>query len=48
MYYCVDCKYFSTRVKGNRNARFDGFCTKIKKNIFETDRSCKEFVAEVF
>jgi|GEM_PF-4137168 len=48
MYFCVDCKHFSNKVKGKNNAMYDGFCTKIKKNIYETDRNCKEFAEEMF
>lgn len=48
MYYCVDCKYFSTKVKGKNNAMYDGFCVKNKKNIFETDRGCNDFIEEMF
>lgn len=48
MYYCVDCKYFSTKVKGKKNNMYDGFCVKNKKNIIETDRNCKDFVEEMF
>lgn len=43
MYYCVDCVYFSNKVKENNNEMYDGFFVKKKKNIFETDRSCKDF-----
>lgn len=48
MYFCVDCKYFSTKVKGKNNGMYDGFCVKAKKNIYETDRSCKDFSEEMF
>ncbi len=41
--YCVDCNYLSTRVKGKNAQGFDGYCLKIKKNVYQTNRACKDF-----
>ncbi|HIH44285.1 MAG TPA: hypothetical protein HA257_04150 [Candidatus Methanoperedenaceae archaeon] len=47
MFYCVDCKNFSTKPKGKTNLPFSGYCTRAKKNVFETDRGCKQFEEEM-
>ena len=44
--YCVDCRYYSTKVKGH-NTGYDGSCTLLKKNVYETDRGCQDFQEEV-
>ncbi|MFA4958071.1 MAG: hypothetical protein WC556_13975 [Candidatus Methanoperedens sp.] len=46
MKYCVDCKYFSTKVKGSNREKYDGSCGLIKKNVYETNLGCKEFNEE--
>ncbi|MFQ6063032.1 MAG: hypothetical protein ACE5KT_02550 [Methanosarcinales archaeon] len=46
MEYCMDCKYFSTKVRGSNKKMFDGYCKKIKKNIYETNPKCKYFERE--
>lgn len=45
MYYCVDCRYFSTKVR-KKNKGYDGHCLKTKKDIFESDRGCEYFEEE--
>ncbi|MFA4934927.1 MAG: hypothetical protein WC568_03730 [Candidatus Methanoperedens sp.] len=46
MKYCVDCRYYTTKVKGSNREQYDGSCTLIKKNVYETNRECKEFKEE--
>ena len=46
MNYCVDCKYFSTKVKGGNREQYDGSCSLFKKNVYETNIGCKEFREE--
>ena len=46
VYYCVDCKSFSTKVKGRTKQGFDGYCLKIKKNVYQTSRACKGFILD--
>lgn len=48
MKYCVECKYFSTKVKGHNKEGFDGSCILVKKNIYETSRACKDFKEDLF
>ncbi len=44
--YCVDCKYFSTKVRGSNRELYDGSCSLFKKNAYETNVGCKEFKEE--
>ncbi len=46
VYYCVDCKNFSTKVKGRNKQGFDGYCLKIKKNVYQTNRACRDFILD--
>ncbi|MDD5616602.1 MAG: hypothetical protein Q7J35_15320 [Candidatus Methanoperedens sp.] len=46
MKYCVDCRYFTTKVKGSNREQYDGSCTLAKKNVYETNRGCKDFTEE--
>ena len=46
MKYCVDCRYFTTKVKGCNREQYDGSCTFLKKNVYETNRGCKDFTEE--
>ncbi|MCE8426487.1 MAG: hypothetical protein J5U17_12010 [Candidatus Methanoperedens sp.] len=46
MKYCVDCKYFSTKVKGSNREQYEGFCILFKKNVYETNIGCKHFKEE--
>ena len=46
MKYCVDCRYFITKVKGHNKAHYDGSCVLLKKNVYETSRGCKQFKEE--
>ncbi len=44
--YCVDCNYFSTRIKGRNKQGFDGYCLKAKKNIYQTNRAYNDFIRD--
>ncbi len=46
MYYCVDCKNISAKVRGRNKQGFDGYCLEIKKNVYQTSRACKDFTRE--